>query len=376
MKKFLVWLIVLTFVVSLAFSAIGCEKQATETTAAETTAAETTAAETTASAETTAPAEIDYKTLNAAAQKKEQYPGEPGKGKKIGFANFSSSFPFCASVQASIEEQAALAGFAKEDVFIMDNQFDATIALQNADIMLTKNPDVFVEFQIDAKVNAIIGKKFTDAGIGLLAVDVPIPGATFIGVDNFGSSYNVGLWLIDQIDKKYGGIDNVDLIIVGSAPKAGEVVYLRSIGTVTAFQDKYGKELTDKKLLIIENGSTAEDSKPVVAAVLADHPNAKKIVFSFLNDQTATGGIAAIEAVGNLNRDDLLIVSTGADESGQELLRNGKIDGDYAYFPERYGEIIVPAACALILGQSIPPDIYVTNEMITKENIDEWYPKK
>lgn len=369
-KLRIAWIVVvvLTVVMTMVFIP-ACKQTTTETTAAATTSAETTAAETVA-------VEMNYKVFNEAAQKNEPYPGEPGKGKKLGFANFSSSFPFCASVQKSIEDQAALAGFAKEDVFIMDNQFDATIALQNADIMLSKKPNVFVEFQIDAKVNAIIGKKFTDAGIGILAIDVPIPNATFIGVDNFGSSYNVGLWLIDQIDKKYGGIDNVDLIVVGSAPKAGEVVYLRSIGTVTAFQDKYGKDVTDKKLVIAENGSTAEESKPAIAAVLASHPQAKKIVFSFLNDQTSTGAIAAIEAVGNLKREDLLIVSTGADESGQELLRNGKIDADYAYFPERYGEYVVPAACALILGQPNPPDIYITNEMITKDNIDQWYPIK
>jgi N,N'-diacetylchitobiose transport system substrate-binding protein len=54
MKKLLIWLLVIIFVVSMVFVGAGCKKINTiETTAAETTAAETTAAETTA-AETTA----------------------------------------------------------------------------------------------------------------------------------------------------------------------------------------------------------------------------------------------------------------------------------------------------------------------------------
>ncbi len=55
MKKLLLWLMIVTVVVSMvaAFSLAGCKTTTTETTAAVTTAAETTAAETTA-AETTA----------------------------------------------------------------------------------------------------------------------------------------------------------------------------------------------------------------------------------------------------------------------------------------------------------------------------------
>ena len=52
---------------------------------------------------------------------------------------------------------------------ILDNQVDATIGLQNADIVLSKRPDGFIEFQIDAKVNAIVGQKFSKAGIPVVA---------------------------------------------------------------------------------------------------------------------------------------------------------------------------------------------------------------
>jgi ABC-type sugar transport system substrate-binding protein len=36
----------------------------------------------------------------------------------------------------------------------------------------------------------------------------------------------------------------------------------------------------------------------------------------------------------------------------------------------------VPAVCAILDGQAVPPWIYVENEVITKANIDKYYPKK
>ena len=47
-----------------------------------------------------------------------------------------------------------------------------------------------------------------------------------------------------------------------------------------------------------------------------------------------------------------------------------------AFFPEHYGEYIIPAVAAVLKGQPIPPYLYVDNVVITKDNIDKYYPKK
>jgi ABC-type sugar transport system substrate-binding protein len=37
---------------------------------------------------------------------------------------------------------------------------------------------------------------------------------------------------------------------------------------------------------------------------------------------------------------------------------------------------VVPAVVTMLQGKAVPPWIYVENEVITKDNIDKWYPSK
>ncbi|HEB32960.1 MAG TPA: hypothetical protein ENI15_19115 [Spirochaetes bacterium] len=73
--------------------------------------------------------------------------------------------------------------------------------------------------------------------------------------------------------------------------------------------------------------------------------------------------------------DNILMVSQGVDGLGIQLLRNGIIDGDLAYFPERYGRNLVSAALALMYGNPIPSHIYIDNEIITPDNLNKYYPE-
>jgi ribose transport system substrate-binding protein len=316
-----------------------------------------------------------FEEYKAAAKAGKPFKGSPGKGKKLAFANITATFPFCQSVEKSIIATAKLAGFEDKDMIILDNQLDTTLGLQNADIVLSKKPHGFIEFQIDAKVNAIVGKKFKDAGIPVVAVDIEVPGFPFMGVDNYGAAYQTGEWIIGQIESRLGGIGKVDLIVLGMQKQAGETVMLRSIGTNDALVDKYG-DAVKSKIEMEHVGGTAEQSQPVIASILAKHPQAKTIVISCVNDQTTRGAISAVKAVGTLKRENVLYVAQGCDDSGIEMLRNKEIDGDLAYFPEHYGWYIVPAVVAMMQGQPVPPYIFVENEMITPDNVDKWYPKK
>jgi len=314
-----------------------------------------------------------YESFLALARENKPFPGAPGKGKKVAFANFSVSFPFCASVEKNIKEVAALAGFAPADVIILDNQMDATIGLQNADIVMAKKPNGFIEFQVDAKVNAIVGKKFAMAKIPVIAVDIEVPGSPFVGVDNYGAAYQTGQWIIEQIEKKWGGADKVDLIFLGMNDQAGTAVMLRSIGTKDALVDKYGKGI-EAKIEMQHVGGSAENAQPVVAAILAKHPDAKIAVISCVNDETMRGAISAVQAAGNLTRANTLYVAQGCDTSGIEMLRKKEIDGDLAYFPEHYGWYCISGIVAMMQGQPVPAYMFIENVMVTPDNVAKWYP--
>jgi hypothetical protein len=58
-----------------------------------------------------------------------------------------------------------------------------------------------------------------------------------------------------------------------------------------------------------------------------------------------------------------------------QLLRKEIVDGDLAYFPERYGWYLVPAALALMYGNPIPSHIYIENVIVTPANVGQFYPE-
>jgi len=309
------------------------------------------------------------------AMKEETYPGQPGEGKKLGFANIFGTLPFCISVEQNIIKQAKLAGFSEDDLIIMDNQYDSVLGLKNADIMLSKRPDFFIEFQSDSKVNNIVAQKFGAAGIPLLAIDVPVPGAPFMGVNNWQAAVLAGNHAAKLIKEQWGGWDAVDMVVLLQMPAGGEVTMLRSEGFAAALVDAFGPEAEEKIVRTDGGMGQSEEAKAAMDDVLAAHPKPKKMVVTSINEQTMAGAIASIQSAGRWSAANTIIVTQGCDELGQSQIRDGLTDGSIAYFPEKYGEYVIPAVCAILEGQAVPPYIYVENVVITKDNINEWYPQ-
>ena len=93
-----------------------------------------------------AQAKDPYRVLNGfleAARTGAPYSGAPLEGKVVAFANALGVLPFCALVESGIEKQLALAGCDLNRGWIsMDNQYNPEVALQNADTILSRQPDM------------------------------------------------------------------------------------------------------------------------------------------------------------------------------------------------------------------------------------------
>jgi len=388
MSKLKIALIIgLVFIVAAVLAvAPGCKTETAETTAAETTAAETEAETTAAAEETTAAAEettaaggTTYEDFRAMALAGE-YIGEPAKGHTLAFANIIKSFPFCTSVENNIIEEWKLAGGADADLTVLDNAADAAIAVQNKDIIFNKKPEVFLQFQFDAKINDQIAVEAKEKGIFIIAIDVPVGDFPFMGVDNYGTAVLTGDWAIEQIEAM-GGIDKVDLVLYQTTPTVGETVFLRIKGSVDQFIKKYGDALDPDKeggkgIWAVVDSSSTEKAKTDFGNVLAKYPAAKNIVVFALNDQSASGYQAAADIAGRWDPDNTLVCSQGLDELGMQLIRDGIVDGDSSYFPEKYGEYLIPGSLAYMYGgaEAVPQNMLVDNVIVTPDNIDEYYP--
>ncbi|RYG67186.1 sugar ABC transporter substrate-binding protein, partial [bacterium] len=132
-----------------------------------------------------------------------------GKRYKIGFANLTEDIPFAVRVREGIEKAAKDAG--NVDLVTADNKLDGATALANADNFITQGVQGVIEFQTDEKFGKSIMDKMNAKGIPVIAIDIPMPGATFFGVDNPVAGKMAGEGLGKWIKKNWDG--KVDALV-------------------------------------------------------------------------------------------------------------------------------------------------------------------
>lgn len=314
-----------------------------------------------------------YEKYRSYARQSLPYPGRPGQAKRLAFAGVAQH-TFNAAVERSIREQATLAGFQDIHLTIANNQYDPDIALRNAEQILAVSPDVFIEFQADAKVNHIVAEKFEQASIPIIAVDIPVPGAPFVGVNNWQVAKMGGEYMANLIKGKWRGWGGVDMVVLLQVPQGGEINMLRSEGFANALAEIFGEEVEEKIVRVDGGLGKEEHAQQAMAEILRAHPQARKLAVTSINEESMSGAITAMQQAGRWNRESVIIITLGGDDLGKMQLRDGLSDAGVGFFPEKYGEYILPAACAMLEGAPVPSHIYVENFIITKENIDEFYP--
>jgi ribose transport system substrate-binding protein len=285
---------------------------------------------------------------------------------EVGWAQNNTFLPFCVFVEESLVQQLKWAGTKAENIFTVNNNADPKTALENVDILMSKNPNIVVEYQFYANVNEIIAMRFGEANIPLIAVDIPIPGAPYVCINNWVSSWKMGEYIVQHLNDKFSSIDDVDLIILCAIPDAGDELMKRTTGAKEVLVRTYGEKINDK--IVIANTFGAIDvAKEEISRILAAHPNAKKFLITHQNGENSIGGRAAFEEAG-IPRDNYISVCIGDGIQGIELVMDGTDDYATNCFPQTYGDYIVPAILGIMNDVNVPPFIEIPSIAVTKEN--------
>ena len=97
-----------------------------------------------------------------------------------------------------------------------------------------------------------------------------------------------------------------------------------------------------------------------------------RIVVVAINEDGILGAIGAANTLGR--QDDLYYSGQGTDPSiWCEIKNNDNYIASVAYFPERYGTILVPAILNAVEGNAIAGQLFTDHQLITRDNIDDIY---
>jgi ribose transport system substrate-binding protein len=285
---------------------------------------------------------------------------------RIGFAAQGDS-EFSRSVMQNVETVAA-----REHIHLItvNNRYSAREALRNADLLIKERVDLVLEFQTYERVAPVIASKFLEANTPVIAIEIPHPGATYFGANNYKAGLiggkALGRWAREHWDGK------VDQLLLLELPIAGSLLELR----ITGFADGLRAELpsiANVPVVHLNGRGDFEQVLEVVRQYLRRSPPRRTLIGT-VNDICALAALRAFDEVGASEK-CAVVGQNAVRESRNELRRPGtRLVGTVAYFPERYGDEIIPLALGILQKKSVPSTVFVKHQLITPRNVDLIYP--
>ncbi len=290
---------------------------------------------------------------------------------RIGFANLNEKQEFAVSVRQSIERAATASGCV--DLLIADNAADPDKAVRNARDMLHPNQkvDLLIEYQQDERANYVIMDLFRSARVPVIGVDIPLPGATFFGADNYRAGRIAGDAAVRWINKIWHG--ELNKVVCLEQPESGQLVAMRIEGQVDSIRNAFGLGKGD--LVRCATRGDVEGSQLAAIHALRNIPWGKKVLIVGINADAVMGALAAIESL-QRQEHTVAVGQSASLRVRREMARcNPSLIGAVDFAPHRYGEHVIKLALDLLHGQPAPPAVYTEHVLLTCDNVGTLYPE-
>jgi ribose transport system substrate-binding protein len=236
--------------------------------------------------------------------------------------------------------------------------------------------DLVIEYNADAAANAEIARRLKAAGIPVLAINDPVPGAPLYGADNLAAGRIAGAAL-GQFAKENWSDETVVAAIVGDLDESAAP----SVDRARGIEEGLRQDLSDVSVTRLDSGGNPLRIEGVLSKFLAAQSR-RKVLVGALDDASALAAKTAIELARRLG--DCIIVSQGVDRtihggaSDRKELdpsnRGSIVLGSVAYYMDRYGYDVLPLALRMLRGEAVPPKTVTKHMLLSAKNIFVQYP--
>jgi len=282
---------------------------------------------------------------------------------RFGLAVQSAELPFSQQVAASVTSAAASSGV---ELLILDNRFDAETAIRNAEEFVKQRVDLVLEFQAEEHVAPHVAYIFKNAGVPVIAIDVPHPNATYFGVDNFEVGYEAGILLAQHAHRKWKG--KADWVVGVGLAEAGSFVQSRIAGAFEGIRARLD-QIPPDRFLRLEGRGMRQPSNLAIAEFLANRRKGERFLVATATDSSALGVLDAARSAGR--EQDFAIAGQDCIPEVIEEMRSGKsaIIGSVSHEAQTYGPRLIQLGITLVRGNSVPPYNYVKHRVVTPESL-------
>ena len=351
-------LVALTLLVIISLAS--CTSPATPTVEATQAPVETQAPEPTTALEATKPpADVEWKPEIRPAT----------KAWKIGYGDGLAGIPFTQSVTDSINDVAEQMGV---EIVYCDNAYNQEKTVECSNNLVTQGAEGVIFANWVAGTEELISGIFKDAGIPCVAYDGPHPDCVAFGPDNFSSAKEAGKFLGEYAKAQGWDPKEVQLLLVWT-PNV-PVHQARAEGATAGVQEVI--DIPAENIFDIPTEQMGDEIANVTTWTTA-HPDAKYVLCFGHSDLPGVNCALALEQAGYIGR--AAAASLGASDEALVDLRTRTDEesifkATISYFPERYGQYLVPIIVDLLEGKTVPERVIPAVEPVTRENVNELYP--
>src|SRR5437763_15463379 len=253
---------------------------------------------------------------------------------RLGYAAQGTDYQFSKEVSESLQRAAAAEGI---ELICVDNRYSAKIAQRNAGLLVREKVDLAIEFQPDEEVAPIVAAKYREANIPMIAIDIPHPGATYYGANNYEAGLIGGRYLGRWVKEHWQS--QVDEILLLELKRAGNLPRMRLSGLLVGVNLILPNAANARVTYLVGDGELGPSFEAVRKHLRFSH--ARHVVVGAINDPSALGALRAFQEAGRT--ENCVVMGQNASPEGRAELRQPKTRfvGSVAYFPERYGENLI-----------------------------------
>ena len=287
----------------------------------------------------------------------------------VGYLHYGDTDPFGVANSKSINAMAKLAGM-KINRYNLKYPSETEPLVQARNAITKKEPAVLEGQQIDTLSNAFLKILQKDGCIPPVQLYLPVKNVPSFGAVWADAGTTQGTWLAQQA-KKRGWTPSDTALVSCTDPTVGSAVNIMFDTAQKALLANGFKLAKSNIFRLVCKYSATESAQVRITDWLTAHPNFKHLLINTIDDERAQGEINALKQAGRLG--DALTIANGVDQLGQQQIRAGLESASVAFFPEKYGEWLIPILQDVMAGNPVPSFTGSNLVVITKANINRYY---
>ena len=210
---------------------------------------------------------------------------------RLGYAAQGTDYQFSKEISTGLQRAAAAQGI---ELISVDNRYNPKTAQRNADVLVREKVDLVIEFQTDEHVAPIVAAKYREANIPLIAIEVPHPGATYFGANNYEAGLiggrHLGRWA-----KQHWHADLNEIVLL-ALERAGSLPKMRLTGMLVGMKE-ICPQLENCQVTYLEGDGKLGESFEAMRRHLRTS-RSRRFLIGAINDPSALGALRALQEAG------------------------------------------------------------------------------